>query len=82
MGKKEEEKNKAKTAEVGDCQEVFVVRRKSSGIKPKEKKKEEVEPRMFSFSSLLNYTLEEDMRREKEDPEKVERIGQERKKRR
>ena len=82
MGKKEEEKNKAKTSEDGNCQEVFVVRRKSSGIKRKEKKKEEVEPRMFSFSSLLNYTLEEDMRKEKEDHEKVERISPERKKRR
>ena len=81
MGKQEEEKNKAKASEAGNCQDVFVVRRKSSGIKRKEKKKEEVEPRMFSFSSLLHSVLEEDLRREKEDPEKVVRISQERKKR-
>ena len=80
MSKNEKEENKVKRFVVGKSQKIFVIRRKS-GIKLKEKKKEEVKPRVFSFSSLFNYTLEEDIRREKEDPEKVERIRPERKKR-
>ena len=81
MSKNEKEKNKVKRFVDGNSQKTFVIRRKSSGCRPKATKKEGVEPSVFSFSSLLNYTLEEDMRREKEDPEKVERISPERKKR-
>ena len=81
MSENEKEKNKVKRIVDGNSQRIFVIRKKSSDCRPKAKKKEGIEPSMFSFSSLLAHTFEEDLRRDKEDLEKVVRISQERKNR-